>query len=253
MTKQEKNNYAFIDGQNLNFGVNSMGWKLSHVKFREYLSEVWGVTKAYMFLGFMEEHQDLYNALQAAGFVIIFKPLVRYDDGTIKGNVDADLVLQAMIDINRYDKAVIVTGDGDFAGLIKHLSAEDKLAQIVIPNKDKYSSLFDRREEEASKFTFMNDLKERVSHGDIRRRQQRQKFSNAPKNNNNRGNRPKAAQASQNKSKAAPNRGPKKPAKAKPDAKAPADKKKPNKSRRPKSFRDRAEASLLSAIDENAE
>ncbi|HYH75572.1 MAG TPA: NYN domain-containing protein, partial [Candidatus Saccharimonadales bacterium] len=116
-------NYAFIDAQNLHAGVESLGWKMDHKKFREYLTAEHGVKKAYMFLGFMEEHQPLYSALQEAGFILYFKPLVRHDESAIKGNVDADMVLQTMIDIERYNQAVIVSGDGDFAGLIRHLAS----------------------------------------------------------------------------------------------------------------------------------
>lgn len=160
-----KNNYAFIDGQNLHFGIKSMGWKLDHKKFRSYLEKEHDVTKAYIFLGFMEEHQDLYNVLQEAGFICFFKPLVRYDDGTIKGNVDADMVLQVMVDIENYDGAVIISGDGDFSGTLRHLIYRRKLGQVIIPNRDKYSSLFDRLEDFDEKHvTFMNDLRSKLSY-----------------------------------------------------------------------------------------
>ncbi len=165
MKTNGENNYAFIDGQNLNAGVKALGWKLDHRKFREFLRQKFSVNRAYMFLGFMEEHQDLYNALQESGFVLVFKPLVRYDDGPPKGNVDADMVLQAMIDKDHYDKAVIVTGDGDFAGLIRYLDGVGKLKQVIVPNKDRYSSLFDRLESfKMDKVTFMNDLKSQLSY-----------------------------------------------------------------------------------------
>lgn len=159
------NNYAFIDGQNLNAGVKALGWKLDHRKFREYLRRTFNVTRAYMFLGFMEEHQDLYNALQESGFILVFKPLIRRDDTDVKGNIDADLVLQVMMDIGRFDQAVIVTGDGDFAGLIRHLASEKKLRQIIIPNRDRYSSLFDRLDKfDSALATYMNDLKGELSY-----------------------------------------------------------------------------------------
>jgi uncharacterized LabA/DUF88 family protein len=174
------NNFAFIDGQNLHFGVKSMGWKLDHKKFRQYLLEKHDVTKAYIFLGFMEEHQDLYNVLQEAGFICFFKPLVRYDDGTIKGNVDADMVLQAMVDIENYDKAIIVSGDGDFAGLIRHLSMRNKLGRIIIPNKDKYSSLFDRIEGfDTEHVTYMNDLRSTLHYGFAKRPPQQRRQQSA--------------------------------------------------------------------------
>jgi len=37
----EKNarNYAFIDAQNLNLGIQELGWKLDYRKFRRYLRE----------------------------------------------------------------------------------------------------------------------------------------------------------------------------------------------------------------------
>src|SRR5690606_18482553 len=109
----------------------------------------------------------LYNALQESGFILVFKPLVRRGDQEVKGNVDTDLVLQAMIDINRYDKAVIVSGDGDFSGLVRHLSTSNKLRQLIIPNKDRYSSLFNRLEDFDSKHvTFMNDLRNQLAYRD---------------------------------------------------------------------------------------
>lgn len=170
-TQKSQNNYAFIDGQNLHAGVESKGWKLDHKKFREYLRDEYNVTKAYMFIGFMEEYQPLYSALQEAGYILHFKPLIRSEDSVIKGNVDADMVLQAMVDIDRYDQAVIVSGDGDFAGLIRHLAGTDKLKQVIIPNRSTYSSLFKRLDEYGDDyFTFLNDLRGKLAYRDFRKK-----------------------------------------------------------------------------------
>jgi len=45
-----------------------------------------------------------------------------------------------MIEYENYDKAIIVSGDGDFHCLIEYLESNSKLAKIIVPNK-KYSSL----------------------------------------------------------------------------------------------------------------
>ncbi|HEX9679376.1 MAG TPA: NYN domain-containing protein [Candidatus Saccharimonadales bacterium] len=170
MESKSQNNYAFIDGQNLNAGVKALGWKLDHKKFREYLKQELGVERAYMFIGFMEEHQDLYSALQDSGFILVFKPLVRHGDLEIKGNVDADLVLQAMMDLERYNQAVVVSGDGDFAGLIRHLASINKLRQVIIPNRDRYSSLFDRLDKfDAKHVTYMNEQRSKLAYKDRQR------------------------------------------------------------------------------------
>ena len=47
--KHIENNYAFIDSQNLNLGIQLLGWKLDYKKFRIYLKEKYNVTKAYIF------------------------------------------------------------------------------------------------------------------------------------------------------------------------------------------------------------
>src|SRR3989338_9715530 len=106
--KNKENNFAFIDGQNLNLGIQSLGWKLNFSRLRKYLTEKYSITTAYYFIGYVHGHQPLYSELQKAGYVLIFKPTVPDHDGKVKGNIDADLVMQAMIDFQNYDKAIIV-------------------------------------------------------------------------------------------------------------------------------------------------
>lgn len=138
----QKKIYAFIDSQNLNLGVLSQGGKLDFKKFRQYLKLKHGVSKAFLFIGYVEENQALYTYLKHAGYICIFKKLVEYKDkdATVKGNIDAELVLHTMIELPHYDKAIIVSGDGDFYPLIDHLRKIHKLHKIITPNK-KYSSL----------------------------------------------------------------------------------------------------------------
>lgn len=136
--------YAFIDSQNLNLGVRSLGWKLDYRKFRLYLKNKYGVDQAFMFIGLVTGNQQLYTELQKAGFILIFKPTVRYYENgkeTVKGNVDAELVLHASaIQYKNYDKAIIVSNDGDFACLLEFLEEKNKLLHIFTPNH-KYSKL----------------------------------------------------------------------------------------------------------------
>ncbi len=136
--------YAFIDSQNLNLGVRSMGWKIDYKKLRLYLKNKYDVDKAFMFIGMVGNNQKLYTELQAAGFILIFKPTIQYFQNgkkTIKGNVDAELVLHASaIEYANYEKAIIVSGDGDFTCLVEHLADHNKLLHILTPN-GKYSKL----------------------------------------------------------------------------------------------------------------
>jgi uncharacterized LabA/DUF88 family protein len=144
--KVERTNYAFIDSQNLNLAVREMGWKLDFARFRVYLREKYKVEKAYIFIGYMPSNKDLYSFLQDAGFHCVFRPTLTYKDGKTKGNCDAELILQAMIDFADYDKAVVVTGDGDFYCLVNHLLKHEKLEALMVPNRYKYSALLKLKE-----------------------------------------------------------------------------------------------------------
>jgi uncharacterized LabA/DUF88 family protein len=52
----------------------------------------------------------------------------------VKGNVDAELVLYAMKEMPNYDKAIIVSGDGDFFALVEYLDQQHKLLKLMVPN-----------------------------------------------------------------------------------------------------------------------
>ena len=158
----EKGNYAFIDSQNLNLATKLLGWKIDWRRFRVYLQEKYNVQKAYLFIGFLEEHADFYKSLQEKGYILIFKPTLKYKDGKTKGNCDAELVLQAMIDFSEYEKAVIVTGDGDFHCLVDYLIKQKKLEKILIPNQMKYSALLKRFD--SGYLAFVSDLRTKLEY-----------------------------------------------------------------------------------------
>ena len=160
--RKKENNYAFIDSQNVNLSIRAQGWKLDWKRFRVYLQEKYSIQKAFLFIGFTDENTQLYTALQEAGFICIFKPTLTYKDGTMKGNCDAELVLHAMIEFKNYEKAVIVTGDGDFYCLIQHWIENNKLERVFIPNRNSYSALLKRFGKK--QIDFMNDLQGKLSY-----------------------------------------------------------------------------------------
>ena len=154
--KKQQNNYAFIDGQNLNLSIRSQGWILDFRKFRQYLGRRYGVTKAFLFIGYVYENQALYTGLQKDGYILVFKPTLKLPSGKVKGNVDAEIVLHAMTEYENYGKALIVTGDGDLYCLVDYLVKNDKLLKLMIPNKNSFSSLFRKL---MPNIIFMNNLK----------------------------------------------------------------------------------------------
>jgi uncharacterized LabA/DUF88 family protein len=158
--RTSENNHAYIDSQNVYRGIKSLGWEIDWFRFRKYLKEKYSVSTAYMFLGYIPTNDSLYELLQKAGFILKFKPVIPDEVGKPKGNVDADLVLQAMIDISLYDKAVVLTSDGDFYSLIRHLYTNKKLKVVMSPYIKTCSTLL--KKEAREKIIYMDNLRSKV-------------------------------------------------------------------------------------------
>lgn len=152
--------YAFIDSQNLNVTVQRNGWKIDWKKLRQFLTDTFGAVQVYMFIGYVPEYEDLYEQMHNAGYMVVLKPTFdmtkprvegegqRAEEKTeekkpVKGNIDADLVLWAMKEIKNYDKALIVSGDGDFYSLVEYLEQQGKLLKVLTPSGH-YSGLYNK-------------------------------------------------------------------------------------------------------------
>lgn len=162
--KDDQTVYAFIDSQNLNLAIRGLGWKLDFNRFRIYLKEKYQVEKAFVFIGYISDNTKLYTFLKRCGYKLIFKPVLESKnkkDAFIKGNIDAELVLHSMIEFPNYQKAIIVSGDGDFYCLINYLKKKKKLLKLIVPNRNKYSRLLKKFEKET---IYLNNFKNKLSY-----------------------------------------------------------------------------------------
>jgi uncharacterized LabA/DUF88 family protein len=178
--------YAFIDSQNLNLGVQKVGWKMDWRKFLHYLQTEHNVKKAFLFIGYLPEYEAMYEQLHDLGYYIVLKPTVGLTplpdkDGKptdkpadaeerkpiVKGNIDAELVLYAMKELSNYQKAIIVSGDGDFLCLVEYLADRKRLLHLMAPNW-RYSSLLKPYEPYIIR---LDQLRGKLEHKDYRKKQ----------------------------------------------------------------------------------
>jgi uncharacterized LabA/DUF88 family protein len=160
--KIKENNFAFIDSQNINLGVKGLGWGLDFKKFRRYLKEKYNVSNALLFIGFMPENKKMYSFLKSCGYTLIFKPVIPDENGRAKGNIDADLVLNAMKEWNNYDKAIIVSSDGDFYSLVDYLFEKNKLKAVISPCHERCSCLL--RKYSRGKVNYLNNKRKKLEY-----------------------------------------------------------------------------------------
>ena len=155
-------NFAFIDNQNIVHGLKSLGWAMDWRRFRVHLRETWDVAVAYIFIGYVQGFENMYRSLQEAGYVLIFKPTIPDPEGHVKGNIDAELVLQAMIDLPRYAKAIVISSDGDFACLVRYLRGQGKLGAVLSPHVRTCSALL--KKAAGPDIFFMDNLRKKLEY-----------------------------------------------------------------------------------------
>lgn len=148
--KSKAGNIAYIDGQNLYMGTSKSdpSWNIDLIKLRKYLEQKYNVTKAFYYLGYVQEGEStekLYESIQTAGFILVFRQHTSAMLGKKKGNVDSDIIFSAMKRLlveDDFNKIVLVSGDGDYKMLVDFLIEQDRFEKILFPNKKFSSSLY---------------------------------------------------------------------------------------------------------------
>lgn len=143
-------NIAYVDGQNLYMGTSksSPKWTVNLTRFRTYLTRKYNVKDAYYYLGYVQDGADiekLYESIQKAGFILVFREHNSAMLGKKKGNVDADIIFSIMKRLylkEKFNKVVLVSGDGDYKMLVDFLVEQNKFEKILFPNRRYRSSLY---------------------------------------------------------------------------------------------------------------
>ncbi len=143
-------NIAYIDGQNLYMGTTQCDpkWHIDLERFRFYLRRKYDVERAYYYLGYVQEGlgpERLYEAIQTAGFILVFRQHTEAMIGNKKGNADSDIIFSIMKRLyqrEQFEKIVLVSGDGDYKMLVDFLIEERRFEKILFPNKKFASSLY---------------------------------------------------------------------------------------------------------------
>ncbi len=118
------------------------------MRFRIYLSQKYNVDRAYYYLGFVQEgdaFEKLYEEIQIAGFILVFRQHTSAMVGKKKGNVDSDIVFSIMKRLYKneaFEKVILVSGDGDYKMLVDFLIEEKRFEKILFPNRRFASSLY---------------------------------------------------------------------------------------------------------------
>ena len=141
---------VFIDASNLWDVQKTRGKMLDFEKLIDYLKDRYKTSsmQVYYYTAFPADGTRSYDTSRkhkfftylekGLGIIINKKELKRissttsrFEDGFVeKGNMDVELVIDAVHFVKDYDSAILFTGDSDFLGLVKYIRSRGKKVYI---------------------------------------------------------------------------------------------------------------------------
>lgn len=136
-SKKRQNVYAFIDASNIIYGAKAEGWFIDLKKLFKYLKKKYFVTKAFFYYGKdskSAKKEAFLKKLKSFGYILRVKEIKRYGKKS-KANCDVDMTMDMLLLMKEYTKAIVLTGDGDFAPLLAHLMLNKKEITVIASPK----------------------------------------------------------------------------------------------------------------------
>ena len=159
-------NYAFIDWQNLHTWVKKDWWNVDLSKFRIYLKDKFDVSYAFYYIWYYDPNfVKIYDDIERAWFIIVFKQQTKKDISQKKWNVDSDMIFWVMKclikEANLFENILLVTWDWDFKILVDFLIQEWRFKKILFPSKKYSSSVYKKLHPKY--YDYMAFLKNKIS------------------------------------------------------------------------------------------
>ena len=125
---------VLIDGANMFYTQQDMGWTLDWKKVTVYLRTKWDVADIRYYTGIKDNDIKMQKYLKYLGHIgikVASKPLKQIKDGVgnlimYKSNFDVEIAVDAMLKMQKYDALVLFSGDSDFDYLVKVLKTFSK-------------------------------------------------------------------------------------------------------------------------------
>lgn len=126
--------YVFIDASNIIYGARAHGWKMDFEKLLHYLKTRFQASRFLYYAGLDgsdKKQLQFYEKLQQFGYELRLIPVKTFKDGRKKADVDARLTFEAMKYVDEYQKAIFLTGDGDYYWLFEDLLKRGKDIKLI--------------------------------------------------------------------------------------------------------------------------
>ena len=157
----------FIDGANLYSAARSLGFDIDYKRLLAEFGKKGYLLRAYYYTALAEDQEfstlrPLIDWLDYNGYSVVTKPLKEFYDQSgrrkVKGNMDIELVIDAMELSEQVDHVVLFSGDGDFRRLAEAIQRKGKKFSVVSTLQTQPPMIADDLRRQADNFIELAEL-----------------------------------------------------------------------------------------------
>lgn len=125
---------VFVDVSNLFYSAKSAGVEVNYCRLLGHAMNGRDLIRACAYTGIDPENNSqkkFIDFLSANGYKVVCKDIHKYDTGRIKANLDIEIAVDMMLLAQNLDVVVLVSGDGDFARLVKAIQDKGVRFELI--------------------------------------------------------------------------------------------------------------------------
>lgn len=156
--------YVFIDAANILYSQQTLVWRVDYQKLKEYLERERDLKGLYFYTGKIgKDHRQerFLKKMIGYGYQVKSKEvkIIKIAPNTYgrKGDLNAELIIDALKNIDNFETCILMSSDSDFAPLVDELKARGKW-DIVMSTKHHIS----RELIERAKYINLKKLKNQI-------------------------------------------------------------------------------------------
>ncbi len=160
-----------IDGANLYATSKALGFDVDYKQLLKSFRQRGYLLRAYYYTAIIEDQEyssirPLIDWLDYNGYSVVTKPAKEFTDSAgrrkVKGNMDIELAVDAMVLAPSVDHFVLFSGDGDFRRLVEALQRMGKKVSVVSTTATHPPMIADELRRQADYFVELKDLEKEL-------------------------------------------------------------------------------------------
>jgi uncharacterized LabA/DUF88 family protein len=125
----------FIDGANMFYAQRKLGWHIDYKKVYDFYAQEGQIYNAFYYTSVVnppdQAMEGFLRALTSIGYTVrrkVIKEILDQESGQVirKANLDIEIVIDMLTTADLYDRAVLISGDGDFERAVEYLRLRGK-------------------------------------------------------------------------------------------------------------------------------